>query len=255
MLAFGAGLSACKPELVVGTRTCFADAASEAADAGVRPPGDAAVRVPWATGFEQGFCDYHDAGGYCRVNSDAEHLLVEAPVRDGRFAAAFTVTGNDAGDALQARCVVQGRLPESAYYGAWYYVPSYAENTQNWNLFHFEGWNGTEQHKLWDVSIASSNGKLSLYVYDFLNTGTRPPPNPPELLPGSWVHIVFFLQRAAGATGSFALYQDDALVIARPNIVTDDSERGEWYVGNLADGLTPPESTLYVDDVTISASR
>jgi hypothetical protein len=38
------------------------------------------------------------------------------------------------------------------------------------------------------------------------------------------------------------------------NILTDDSSVGQWYVGNLATGLTPPASTLYVDDVTIRAT-
>ena len=36
-----------------------------------------------------------------------------------------------------------------------------------------------------------------------------------------------------------------------PERETDDSNFGQWYVGNYADGLEPADSTLYVDDVTI----
>ena len=38
-------------------------------------------------------------------------------------------------------------------------------------------------------------------------------------------------------------------------LVTDNTDFGQWYVGNFADALTPPGSTLYVDDVTIRAAR
>jgi hypothetical protein len=33
--------------------------------------------------------------------------------------------------------------------------------------------------------------------------------------------------------------------------VTDPTDWGQWYVGNWADSLVPPASTVYVDDVTI----
>ena len=50
-----------------------------------------------------------------------------------------------------------------------------------------------------------------------------------------------------------ALYQDGALLLEVTGIVTDDTDVAQWYVGNLAKALTPPDSTLYVDDVTIRA--
>ena len=33
--------------------------------------------------------------------------------------------------------------------------------------------------------------------------------------------------------------------------MTDDSRWGQWFVGNYATALSPPSSTVYVDDVTI----
>ena len=64
----------------------------------------------------------------------------------------------------------------------------------------------------------------------------------------------FYLVRAADPTGEVALYQDGELLLDQTNILTDDSSVGQWYVGNLATGLTPSESTLYVDDVSIRAT-
>jgi hypothetical protein len=251
---FAAALSACEPDLVVGTRLCFADTASPPVNDDAEPS-DTTLRVPWSTGFENGFCGYRDAGGYCKVNSDATHAVVETPVRGGRLAAAFSVIGTDAQDALQSRCVLQGVLPKTAYYGAWYYFPNSAQNMQDWNLFHFEGYNGSDHHRLWDVSVASSaTGELTLYAWDFLRGQRVDPTTHVALKIGAWVHVEFLLARAADATGRIALYLDGQSLLDVPNLVTDDTERGKWYAGNLADSLTPPDSTLYVDDVTLSAS-
>lgn len=253
-LGFAAALSACEPDLVVATRTCFHDVdASSQADPGA--PADVAVPVPWATGFEDGFCGYRDAGGYCKVNSEAMHDVVTDPTHAGRWAAAFSVVGNDASDALQARCVLRGTLPERARYGAWFYFPSYVENDADWNLFHFEGWDGDTSHKLWDVSVATAGGKLKLYLFDFLAGRQRPATRDLAITIQQWVHIEFELVRSAQAMGEVTLYQDDQLLLQVPNIVSDDSERAEWFVGNLADALVPPNSTIYVDDVTVRASE
>jgi hypothetical protein len=43
------------------------------------------------------------------------------------------------------------------------------------------------------------------------------------------------------------------LVQEATGIVTDAFDYHHWYVGNLASSLTPPDSTIYVDDVTIAA--
>jgi hypothetical protein len=72
---------------------------------------------------------------------------------------------------------------------------------------------------------------------------------------GEWFHLELYLKRAADATGEVALYQDGELLFRATDLITDDSDWAQWYVGNLATDLTPPESTLYVDDVTIRSSR
>ena len=43
-------------------------------------------------------------------------------------------------------------------------------------------------------------------------------------------------------------------VLSLTDLVTDDAEEVEWYVGNLATELSPRPNTLYVDDVSISAT-
>jgi hypothetical protein len=130
-----------------------------------------------------------------------------------------------------------------------------ATNTAVWNLLHFQGGETTGQHGLWDVSlINAANGELQLVVFDFLNSTVHPITNPPPIPIAAWFHIQLHLKRAADATGEMALYQDGQLLIRVSGLVTDDSSYGQWYVGNFATGLMPPESTLYVDDVSIDTS-
>jgi len=212
------------------------------------------VAVPWSNGFEHQFCDYAQPRGFCYAFGHASYEIVTSPVHSGRYAAAFAIDSADS-NSVQARCVRQGALPTVAYYGAWYYVPELAHSTQLWNLLHFQGGDPRVQHGLWDVSLVSgSAGDLELFVFDFLNGQMRVSPQPVPVPIGAWFHVQLYLKRAPDATGEVALYQDGQLLFDAPNLVTDDTTWGQWYVGNLANGLAPPASTLYVDDVTISGS-
>ena len=237
--------SACEPELVVGT-WCPAPGGDQA-------PGNRSkvVDASWSTGYELGFCEYVEAGGYCYPSGS--YTMVDSPVHSGRKAAAFSVTSDTDPVAKQSRCFREGALPREARYGAWYYVPVDVDNAGNWNLMHFQG--GDDLHGLWDVSMQNvDDGRLRLYLFGFLPNPTFPTLGPaPEVPIGSWFHLEFRLLRAKNAMGEIALYQDGALIHEVTGIVTDDTDFGQWYVGNLAHQLSLSESTLYVDDVTIQA--
>lgn len=240
---------ACEPTLVVGTWTCSVDSEG-------LPPADTSVtealELPWETGFENGFCDYADAGGFCYANPSASYEIVTSPVHSGMYAGAFHVAGLE-GDGLQARCARHGILPEAAYYGAWFYVPVPITTSDNFNLFHFDGGGADVHHDLWDVSLAlDADGELSAYVFDFLRRMTRPTGAAGRVPVGEWFHLEVYWVRAADATGTFELYVDGSRALSLTDLVTDDSAAGEWYVGSLATELEPRPNTLYVDDVSVS---
>jgi hypothetical protein len=262
--------SACSPEVQVGAWTWACtdnasssngsmdggagDGAGETTDGAVPP-----VAIPWSTGFEDGFCGFEEGTGFCFDTGSGTHEMVQSPVHSGRFAAAFTVDSSQSGGS-QTRCVREGSLPKEAYYSAWYFIPALQVNTGNWNLFHFQGGPGPGPRLsgLWDVSLVNdASGNLSLTVLDFLGStdvGTSAAPPVPI---GSWFHIQFFLRRAADETGEVTVYQDGLIAFHWVDIVTDNTPFQQWYVGNLAslNALSPPRSTLYVDDVEISESR
>ena len=156
----------------------------------------------------------------------------------------------------------QGQLPLSAYYGAWYYVATLSTNNNAvWNLIHFQGGSNPDDilNGKWDISLINDdNGGLRLVVYQFPMTnvqgGTPTMSSTPPIPIGKWFHIEMFLKRAADATGEVQVYQDGVSLLHLTDIITDDSQWGQWYVGNLATKLSPPESTVYVDDVTIGGA-
>jgi hypothetical protein len=241
-------LLACQPELTVGTWACAIHADM--------PLKTDPVVSPWSTGFEDQFCDYTEQAGFCYTEANASYEIVTSPVHSGHFAAAFSVLAGDA-NGYQTRCVRQGSLPTAAYYGAWYFIPQRPTVTALWNLVHFQGGDpASSAHGLWDISLEDgTNGDLQLVVYDFVNSMTRrATPSVPVPI-ARWFHVELYLERAPDPTGEIALYQDEQLLLDVKNIKTDDSSWGQWYVGNLASGLSPRASTLYVDDVTIRSTR
>ncbi|HYP89091.1 MAG TPA: heparin lyase I family protein, partial [Polyangiaceae bacterium] len=234
----------------VGEWTCSEDGSVKTPPAATAP-----VALEWSTGFENRFCDYTELAGFCYASDAASYELVTAPVHHGRFAAAFKLTGEESSDA-HTRCVRQGVLPAEAYYGAWYYVPSAPTKAVNWNLFHFRGGSAvTSTDGFLDVSLVNSNGSLRLAVYgrDYHPIGDAA--DSPPFRTERWIHVQLFLKLRQGTNGGeVALYQDGNVVLDVAELSTNDSTYGQWYLGNLGSGLTPPDSTLYVDDVTISAS-
>jgi hypothetical protein len=213
---------------------------------------------PWTTGFEEAFCEYIMPTGFCLATGAGSYSIVTSPVHSGSHAAAFSVQGVPDGGGAQARCVEQGVFPAAAYYGAWYYVPAQAQNTGLWNLWHFQGGTATQTlHGLWDVSLVNtaSGGPLHVILYDFLN-GMTPNANAVPPIPiGQWFHLEVYFKRAKSATGEITLFQDGVMAVQLTGLVTDDTDWGQWYVGNLANNLAPPASTVYVDDVTIGFTQ
>lgn len=221
------------------------------------------LSVPWATDFEHGFCDLYVALGYCYTADIASFEVVDTLGHSGTHSVAFNLQTQpdlDPPKGAQARCVREGVLPVDAYYGAWYFIPEAHSDIDNWNLLHFQGGTpGGNLPNLWDVSIETDepSGNLRLYALGSARFGNTPnsrltQDDPATTLPiGRWFHVEFRFRRASDATGRISVFQDEKLILDRENLVTDDTEWGQWYWGSLANKLTPPESTLYVDDISI----
>ncbi len=248
---------ACEPTVVIGS--CAEPLVADTGEAGASgSSNDDAVGVPWSTGFEDGWCGYQAAGGYCYARHGASLEIVQSPPPrpgGGKFAAAFTVNADASTDfRSQTRCVRQGVMPKSAYYGAWYYIPALATSDGKWNLFHFLGGiSEVDSHSLWDVSLANrADGQLQLSLFDFPNmTQHLATANTDPVPIGRWFHLEIQLVRSAQSNGEVTVLQDGVVAVHLADLITDDTEWGQWYVGNYATTLVPALSTVYVDDITI----
>lgn len=245
----------CESSLVLGELQLVepvcsgAAGASEVNDNGMFNSGP--LPAPWETSFSDGFCSYEADAGFCY---GADHHIVSEPTHTPPFAAAFEIGGATRAGLVskQTRCAREGQLPEEAFYGAWFYLPENATELDNWNLMHFQGRQpGVPVTNLWDVSIEERPAGLTAYVYGFHPSKVYRQPEPIAVPLGRWFQLELYLKRASDATGVVALYQDGREVLRLEQLVTDDTSFGQWYVGNLADQITPSHYTLYVDDVTI----
>ena len=252
--AFCAVVAGCRPEIDVGTWNCGSSAGAIDADGdGSTPFSTAPVDSSWSAGFEDGFCEYDRREGFCYFAPDAAQAIVTSPVLSGDRAAAFSVTFAPGSDGVQSRCVREGLLPLHATYGAWFYLPEAPTAADNWNLMHFRGADGSPPLiNLWDVSLrARDDGTFVPFILDAINRSALTPTAVRPVPFGEWFHLEFTWLRASDATGAVALRQDGELVLEVDGLVTDTTQFAQWYVGNLANSLTPSDSTLYVDDVTI----
>jgi len=243
-------LGACAPQLNAGEWQCPSDGGTSTPAVSTDP-----VAIPWSTGFEHRFCDYTELAGSCY--GDSAYTIVNEPHHGGSFAAQFAAIGENS-DQPMTRCIRQGQLPESAYYGAWYYIPEPLTKAGVWNLFHFDRGDASSDHRMWDVTLVrdTPDSPWELLVYDPVVTGGATYRSPDHIpVPfRTWFHIVLFLKRASDGTGAISLYQDDMLLAQATNLKSNASKFTQWFVGNYATKATPPDSVLYVDDVSITAT-
>jgi hypothetical protein len=236
-----------------GAGGCAATAGSAGLGLAPTMPVLTPVTVPWMTGFENEFCDFEEGPGFCYVEGDSSLEIVATPAHLGARAAAFTVNSEE--ESAQSRCVRQGTFPEDAIYSAWFNVPAIADMPRLWNLMFFRGgYDAGPDVKLWDVSIGSAGAGNGLYIFDHVRGDILREEDAPEIPVDTWFHVEFRFRRAADETGVVALYQDSVLIYETPPLATDDTTWGQWFVGNLSEGRNPPDSTIYMDDVSISVA-
>lgn len=254
----GLSTMACEPSLDIGSWKCTSAPLFIPPDGSLLPAGKDTTVVPdWHTSFEDGFCGYTEANGFCYTSSLAQLNVVTSPARSGRRAAAFTIDTDEGREGNQTRCVREGTLPRDAYYGAWFYLPRDTRAEVNWNLVHFQG-AGDDGilRNLWDVTLVSSTeGTLHPWLRGFVPGAPRIDPAMNVQLPvEQWFSIHVRLLRADEETGTIAMYVNGELVNEVTDILTDDTNWGQWYVGNLAEVLAPAKATVYVDDISIRSS-
>jgi hypothetical protein len=223
--------------------------------------GDGGANLLWRATFEPGDLSEwtSDGNGGTRTENAGPTPAVTAQMaHSGRYAGVATIAPTMAMDSLN---YFYRRLPSphEAYYGAWFYIPS-TFTVGSWlSLTHFRGSSNGDPTNLtgiWDVNLYTlPSGELAAQLGDFVSTfnlrQTIPVPVPRD----TWVHFEILFRKAANMTGRVAVWQDGALILDRPGVVTALSPLVVWEAGVGSDNLSAVPANVYVDDVTISLSR
>ena len=244
--------------------------------------------VVWSTGFESGdLSDWPapvetDAGG-----SDPSVTVSTAQAHTGSYSAKLSsIASAPQGSPYEpgGGCLYQrAAFPESAYYSAWYLLPSFYETLSAWSILKFmipvaaapsedagdggPSSSGTpstalgralDASELFDLSVLSLPGQtMTLVLFDARHQYLESPlPDPvPHLPVGTWFQIeAFFRHDDAGAGGELTIWLDGTLIydVVRP---TGGQSETIFAVCSLANDLSPQDVTLYVDDVAVSWTR
>ena len=237
-------------------------------------PGSQRPEVLWRAGFESG-----DTGEFFGVSTSdcASAEVVGDPVHTGTYAGALSVCEGRGGVRMRVEGLVPGTsLPDDAYYSAWFLMPTSFTGDDS-NIFQFKqavtddgltqtkevlfsiqvGW---EVGHGWDLRL---KGKIDQEIRAWDNVqrvlghsgaaGIHAPAN-------RWFQIETRYVWSKGGAGRIATWLDGQLLWDFADLTTEIdwpylARPRQWTMNHYAKGITPPSSTIYLDDATVSFRR
>jgi hypothetical protein len=134
----------------------------------------------------------------------------------------------------------QDDYPALAYYSAWFYLPRAYQTTADWSIIEFQ------------VPDADDAGDIGL----LLDIDQRSLPNG-DLILSLYDHrfqVEVLYHNAFDASGELAVWMNGQLNYDVHRPISPNSTV-YWTVCSKTEGLSPAESTIYVDDAAVSLAR
>ena len=240
-------LVACDPNVVIGAVRPHGSGGAGAGGAATMGGGGNATLLFEArheVDFSEWTSDGSDEGYlYC-----PEELGVVTTTRAHSGSGSVKISIDTAGGATPI-CQMLRRTPSpSAYYGAWFFVEHDHESFDWWTIFFFK----TKTTSHWDLGLYR-DGYTSFGLYDHAHNESNFAPAMPGLPIARWFHLEAYLAYGADTATELEVWLDGSSML---QLTLDEAPPDLfWGLGNEAGGLSPSDSTLYVDDVTISPRR
>jgi len=240
-LAFGPLVGACDPDISLGART--ASAVLWSAD---HETGDLSQ---WHSGGDSEGGDYQ-SGGTLAISSEQAH--------SGSYSVKMTIDTSDAADHT-AR-VYRRAVAGPAYYSAWFYFTEAHTPDIWWSIFLIRAQTSPSDpgtfKNLWDVNLERpSSGEMIISFFDHLSNNDTHASFPKPVPVAQWTHFEAYLEYAPPNGTRLTFWQDGDAVLDLMGLGDAPAPYLFWAIGNGANNLTPPVSTLYIDDAVISTTR
>jgi hypothetical protein len=166
----------------------------------------------------------------------------------------------DTGTDSQRVCRLYHRLaPGPAFYGAWYFIEQ-DHTFEWWTTMLFKAQTDAADidtsYNLWDIDQYRGNTDYTTWaVYDHLRTENRYSDSAPALPIGRWFHIEAYFAYQEGEQTELELWLDGVSFLHLTDLDPTPEDPLFWALGNGASQLVPSQSTIFIDDVTISTVR
>jgi hypothetical protein len=197
-------------------------------------------------------------GGSEAMGADTQVAVSTDFAHSGRYSAKLT---NGAVSAYEdAHLWRQDDYPALAYYSAWFYLPRAYQTTADWSIIEFQVPDANDAGAiglLLDIDLRSlPNGDLILSLYDHRSAYLRSPtPDPAIPVPiGEWFQVEVLYHNVNDPSGELAVWMNGQLNYDVHRPISPNSTV-YWTVCSKTEGLSPAESTIYVDDAAISLTR
>ena len=194
-----------------------------------------------------------DAGGYYAdgdqpVWSTDQHHSGEASVE-------LTIDTTSGADQI-ARLYRRIEQPQ-AYYVAWFFLNEDHTPGTWWSIFLFRAVKDRNKSiDLWSVDLVrTADDTLTVALYDHANNKTINVQGSFPVPVRQWFQIQAYLQLTEGEPSHLTLWLDGNQFLDLTNATPAPAMQPVyWVIGNGGSKMTPPVSTLYVDDAQISTS-
>jgi hypothetical protein len=235
--------------------------------------GDGSASLLWHATFEPGDLSEWLGDGQGGIYADntltGPYASRGVPHHGGAWAGVMTVEPSASMNSL-AYLYRQQPSPPTAYYSAWFYVPSTITLPVPgaWlSLCHFRGMDPVDAGAgrpasysplaHWDVNLyQQADGSLAAQLFDYkaqrntsqLQTLMYTVPFPTD----QWVQLEVLFTKSSSQTGRIVVWQNGAKILWRDAADTLLNSWLQWDVGAAANYISPPAASIYMDDAAIS---
>ena len=262
VLGVSAAICGCDPSIVLGDR------ASSPSDAAVvpEPIADGGMSLPakgsvvWSTDHETGDLSDWERGGTASGGqyywSSGNGAVV--PGRGRGQSRGLRCVIDTAGDEPSHGARVYRRVqPAPAFYSAWFFLEEPHTVTDWWAIFLFHARNDSlsldDYRSLWDVRIVErADGNMALQFFDHHTQGAV---TGAIVAAGTWFQIEAYLDYRPPSATRLDIRLDGAPLFHLEGLDTAIEANVFWVLGNGGAGLQPTRSTVFIDDVAITAAR